>query len=291
MPSYTYNKQRMDQVIELCEDEELAKTYMQHVEAAGKEIETYLTKSEKFYPSVLNCTQRIRNGAEDIAKLCSCGTLRATTRMILLAGIEELEQDIDDLLAMSAAEQQLEQKHVLEMCKQQTEGSASRLQGMKQRMLALEVDKFAMPSCYFSYAWPVSKHAERESWVQPFLEKLSIELKTAGLRVVMDTQSLRPGGNLHTFMRESASTTKVCVFGTRSLLTKHRDPKSSGVQVEMSHVVGRKGRGVIPILLSGPSSRSLPEFVRTPSICLAQCKDYEAFFSALMNLLLLPNDA
>ncbi len=145
-------------------------------------------------------------------------------------------------------------------------------------------------SCFISYAWPTPRRAEKEKWVQPFLEILRNQLRDVGVRTMIDTQDCTPGANMVTFMNNCKSATFVILACTESLLEKHISIRSSNVQTELAILADRldydlqthEKTGIYPVLLSGSAENSIPPPFRRIGAIGAHAHEYLAFFEKLV---------
>ncbi len=128
------------------------------------------------------------------------------------------------------------------------------------------------PTVFISYAWPLPELMPREYWVQPFLKRLALHLKMAGLQVKLDIGGEEVNGNpvaggLVGFMEFAEKCDYVLLMCTESLGKKHLEGHGTrAVNTELNNILTKVTNDnqitgeqrVFPILLSGTHANAYP---------------------------------
>jgi len=131
------------------------------------------------------------------------------------------------------------------------------------------------PKVFISYAWPTPKISS-ELWTREFINTFALDLGTAGLDVQIDIENSRFGHNAEQFMRENilSPDRRVILIGTKTLMEKHQHTQGTANVCNELQLIQQKRKdpkcvckhSVIPILLSGSLSSSLPAYFSTYTV-------------------------
>ena len=117
------------------------------------------------------------------------------------------------------------------------------------------------PSLFISYAWPSQKNNENEYWLQPFLKRLGLHLRQAGIRAILDIggdslDGFKSGSDIYKYVKQVQDSDFVLLICTESLLDEHPDAaglKSISTQLDHNHEKVRRDKElgfkhILPIL-------------------------------------------
>ncbi|MGH7485520.1 MAG: toll/interleukin-1 receptor domain-containing protein, partial [bacterium] len=148
--------------------------------------------------------------------------------------------------------------------------------------------KITPPEIFISYAWGVPEH---ERWVE---KRLATDLQKAGIGVVLDRwENSRIGSSIPRFVERIADCEHVIVIGTPLYRQKAKNEASAEGSVAAAEwdLIGIRllatedqKRTVLPVLLAGEKSESLPPLLR--GRVYGDFRKEDAYFAQAFDLIL-----